>query len=318
MVSFRQAQTGNRVYGGVSQSPNRGQVSARGAQGYIQRELRNKAAAGPVRRVGNDGKSDNRSAVAARALGRKQQFNNSGRPNVQGKQQFNNQGRPQQAGGKQSFQNEGRPVGNQPSQGVTVNEDGVLVLPYNQEFSADQYAAVAEANEQLLALNAERGQRGLEYQQNRRDSELAYGQQQLGTLNQNAAEGTAFSSRYGTAVANNATAHANRMADIESDYGAFQQNYALQIAAIQNALNQQLGLGAQAYANELGDQAGSLGYGTTGSGPSGSNSRGSKGNKGSKNGPRGNEGRPGRTGSKTPKSTFSNRAIQKALKKRGK
>ncbi len=71
MVSIQQARTGNRVYNGVSQSPNRGQVSAKGAQGYIQREIRKKQVAGPVRQVGGDGQSDSRSAVAAQALRRR-------------------------------------------------------------------------------------------------------------------------------------------------------------------------------------------------------------------------------------------------------
>lgn len=78
MSSIQKAQTGNRVYNGAGTSPNKGQVSAKGAQGYIQRELRNKndlnqkrqsgvAAANPK---GSDGKSDSRSAVAAKSLSR--------------------------------------------------------------------------------------------------------------------------------------------------------------------------------------------------------------------------------------------------------
>lgn len=71
MVSMRVAQTGKRRYkGGITQSPNTGQVSASGAQGYIKRELRKKARAGVVRQIGGDGKSDRRSAVAAIALRR--------------------------------------------------------------------------------------------------------------------------------------------------------------------------------------------------------------------------------------------------------
>lgn len=62
--------TGKRVYNGVSQSPNKGQVSGKGATGYIVRELRKNAQAGVVRRKGGDGKSDGRSAVAAMALRR--------------------------------------------------------------------------------------------------------------------------------------------------------------------------------------------------------------------------------------------------------
>lgn len=71
MTSIRKAQTGKRLYKmGTSQSPNMGQVSAKGAQGYVKRELRKKARAGIVRQVGGDGKSDRRSAVAAKALRR--------------------------------------------------------------------------------------------------------------------------------------------------------------------------------------------------------------------------------------------------------
>ena len=78
MSSIQKAQTGKRVYNGAGTSPNKGQVSAKGAQGYIQRELRNKndlnqkrqsgmAAANPK---GSDGQSDSRSAVAAKSLAR--------------------------------------------------------------------------------------------------------------------------------------------------------------------------------------------------------------------------------------------------------
>lgn len=120
MVSANKALTGKRVYKGVSQSPNVGQVSAKGSQGYIKRELRKKnnlqskrlggtkppikpkpmfkpapvpqkpmfkhppkAAQASLlkqaaianrpsfaRPVGRDGKSDSRSAVAAKALNR--------------------------------------------------------------------------------------------------------------------------------------------------------------------------------------------------------------------------------------------------------
>lgn len=69
-ISKATIQTGKRVYNGVSQSPNRGQVSAKGAQGYIKRELRKKQKSGVLRQVGSDGKSDSRSAVAALALKR--------------------------------------------------------------------------------------------------------------------------------------------------------------------------------------------------------------------------------------------------------
>lgn len=67
-ISKRTLLTGKRVYNGVSTSPNKGQVSAKGAQGYIKREIRKKAR--KRRPVGGDGQSDRRSAVAAMALRR--------------------------------------------------------------------------------------------------------------------------------------------------------------------------------------------------------------------------------------------------------
>lgn len=77
MANIRKALVGNRVYGGVRTSPNKGQVSAKGAQGYLKRELakRRTGPVGPVkisrpivRPKGRDGKSDSRSGVAATAL----------------------------------------------------------------------------------------------------------------------------------------------------------------------------------------------------------------------------------------------------------
>lgn len=80
MANIRKALLGKRVYAGVRTSPNKGQVSAKGAQGYLKRELRKRSvgkAPGPVtiarpivRPKGKDGKSDSRSGVAAVALRR--------------------------------------------------------------------------------------------------------------------------------------------------------------------------------------------------------------------------------------------------------
>lgn len=88
MANIRKALVGNRVYGGVRTSPNKGQVSAKGAQGYLKRELKKrKVMAGPsasapmqqiqrpiVRPKGGDGKSDSRSNVAANNLKRMRKF----------------------------------------------------------------------------------------------------------------------------------------------------------------------------------------------------------------------------------------------------
>lgn len=78
--SIRKALTGNRVYKGGTTAPNKGAVSAKGANGYVQRELRKRKMASPKRPggiarplvspKGSDGKSDRRSRVAAMSLQR--------------------------------------------------------------------------------------------------------------------------------------------------------------------------------------------------------------------------------------------------------
>ena len=70
MAGFNQAQTGNRVYGAGGRAPNMGQVSAKGAQGYLAREQRKSRNGAVTRPIGSDGKSDSRSGVAANALKR--------------------------------------------------------------------------------------------------------------------------------------------------------------------------------------------------------------------------------------------------------
>jgi hypothetical protein len=176
MLSQRKAQTGKRVYGGTSQSPNRGQVSARGAQGYIKRELRNKNRAGVVRRVGGDGKSDNRSAVAAKALNRKP---GAGRPVVNKKKKkptpaVSHTGAPpveEEFAGDPKAQTMSPNAPRPPTQQVQVTKDGILQLPYDQAWGAEQLAAVTGANEELLGLKMEGDQQALEYGQGKRESQ---------------------------------------------------------------------------------------------------------------------------------------------------
>jgi len=255
MFSQQQAQTGKRVYGGVSQSPNRGQVSAAGAQGYIKRELANKNRAGVVRRFGKDGKSDNRSAVAAQALQRKSKRKPGETPGTKPEPTKGSGGRPVVPG--QQDQQQTQPQVQQ----VQITADGILQLPYNQNYSSEQLAAITGANDELLALKAEGDQQAQQYGQGKRDSQLAYNSLRGQTLNENAAGGTAFSSRYGTAVANNATGYANQMGDLEAQNTGFLQNQGLQRTAIQSSLNQQLAALAQQYADDLNGEAGGLGYG---------------------------------------------------------
>ena len=80
-AGIRKALTGNRVYKGGMTAPNKGAVSAKGATGYVKRELRKRSSltkpksGGIVRPMvspkGKDGNSDRRSRVAAMALQRR-------------------------------------------------------------------------------------------------------------------------------------------------------------------------------------------------------------------------------------------------------
>lgn len=246
MLSRNQALVGKRRYKmGTSQSPNRGQVSAKGAQGYMRREL-----SGNNGMKKRRGQSDRRSGVAKKAVG-KQPFNNGGRP-VMGTQPGPNQGLGIPAPGQGG-------MGSAPQ--VKINDQGLLELPYDQDMASEQLGLLQGANEQLLGLKGEADQQGMEYTQGLRDTNRAYDQVRAATLNKNAAQGTAFSSQYGTAVANNATSFANTIGDLERQNTMFNQQQAVQRGTIQSTLQQQLAALAQEYANKLGGQAGNLGFG---------------------------------------------------------
>lgn len=266
MTTFRQAQTGNRVYRGVGQSPNMGQVSAQGAQGYLKRELRNRNQGGVVRPVGNDGKSDSRSGAAARALRGGQISgnlgNNVGRPGAN-----KNPGRKMQ-GTKSPLnqgQGQGQAVGTTPSPvqipQVTVNANGTLELPYSQNMSSAAIQALNESNEELLNLQMEEQAMAQEAMQGRRDADIAFKELGKQNLSTNASGGTAFSSKYGKDVADTSTAYSNTLSDISRREADFNQNAALRRATIQRSLNEQLAAAAQENQFDLTEDAGSLGYG---------------------------------------------------------
>lgn len=270
MVSFNKAQTGSRVYRGVGTSPNLGQVSARGAQGYLKREL-NKPQNG-VRPVGNDGKSDRRSGVAARALRGGPIAGNLG----------NNVGRPGPGAGRKNLPSKGvksnlpqksrsegtnsSPVGTSLSTTPTapqvkVNANGMLELPYSQNMSLSAMKALQGSNEELLALQQEEQALQQEAMQGRRDADLTYRQLQQQNLAGNASSGTAYSSAYGKDVADSASAYSNTLADISRRESDFTQQASLRRAMIQSALAEQLAAAAQENQVELTDQAGELGFG---------------------------------------------------------
>lgn len=252
MVTLSKAQVGARRYLGSRLSPNQGPVSAKGQMGYVKRSLRNKRPV--VTPYGKDEESDRRSGAARRMLMQQQAALGK---TLQSQTKFSND----QQLTKDKFQQAYQAQQAQQAPEVKAGANGQLELPYNHEFSTAQWQAINQANEKALGLKMEGDQQALEYTRAKREAEKGYGQLTRQTLNNNAARGTAFSSMYGTAVAQNAGAFADHVGSLEAENTAFNQNLALQRAAIQNSLNQELGLNTLDYANELGGQAGTLGYG---------------------------------------------------------
>lgn len=260
MISRQKAQTGARVYRGVGQSPNMGQVSAKGAQGYLQREMRKN---GPQRPIGNDGKSDSRSGVAAAALRR------NGGPSWQGNSRGNKNKPPSKtnssastgAGGGSSKTPSVSPSPVPVNPPVQVSNTGTLELPYDQGFSADQVAATNEANQALLDLQLEEQQADLDFAQQSRDANLMYEEDKKLDLSEAGGRGTVFSSMYGKQVADQATNHTNTLATLTNENNRIKSSAAMRRAAIQSALAMQLAAGTQAYGDQLGDEAGTLGFG---------------------------------------------------------
>lgn len=290
MVSFNKAQTGARVYAGARTAPNKGPVSAAGAQGYLKRELAKKNGARPV---GGDGKSDSRSGVASAALGR--MLGNNG-PRGQAQGRGPNRGQNSILGPQASAPPPPAANSNSPSglpapmiPQVQINANGILELPYNQNLSAEGLAAVEESNQGLLDLNSQEQQIALEAAQGRRDAEIAFGQMNQQNLSGNAAGGTAFSSKYGKAVSDTATSYTNTLSDISNRESQTKADIANRRAAIQASLNQQLAQAAQSYANDMNEDAGDYGfgqgYGQQGERNTGRNNGGGKKNPPKKNNP---------------------------------
>lgn len=263
MVSRRTAQTGNRVYNGVSQSPNRGQVSAQGAQGYVQREVRKQAMSGVVRPKGPDGKSDSRSTVAAQSLQRQRQQQGPSKANAPKPAKL--RGRTMAAPNPARSQPSGPAVGPvAPSfPPITISANGVLELPYDQEAAEDEFQANYEANENLAALDAADRENLAGYNQNVRDSGIAYESLRRQTLDANAARGTAFSSQHGIAAGDNARDYSNHIGDLNTARNNFLAELGQKRTGIQTGLTQRLGLIAQRRAHRLNEDAGDLGFGTS-------------------------------------------------------
>lgn len=284
MPGFMQNLQGRRVYGSGSYAPTRGQVSAQGMQGYLRRELRgnNQGMYGGVSRFGRDGRSDTRSGAAKSALMRQGQFGNkwSGKEGVTGPGGINwkNRGRKPNAQARQAQQiqaslSEGPPVGSasaapSPSAtpSVTVNDAGILELPYSPAWGQDVMGGLEDTNAALLALQQQQQQQALQYEADKRQAGIDYTNIQRDTLNDNAARGVAFSSGYGVAVGRDANDYNNLTNALALANSQANAGFDFERTAIINAFKEQLRQGSLDYADSLVEGAGTFGYGQPGQG----------------------------------------------------
>lgn len=245
---FNRLAAGQKLYGNGSYAPTRGQVSAQGAAGYLKRELTNRARQGNrnlyggVSKTGRDGQSDTRSGVTAKTLSRTQTKHNPPGYNP-----------PNPQGGKNG------PMLPGPPPPPVINKDGILELPYNQEFSTAILGATQDMNQKLLDLQAGQQQEALGYNQGVRQTEQDYAGLKRATLNDNAGRGTIFSSGYGQAVGNNAAAYNNQMNDLNTQHALFNSDIDRQRLGIQTAFQNMLSQFALEQANTASADAGNLG-----------------------------------------------------------
>lgn len=264
-MTFNRFAAGKKVYGQGSYAPTKGQVNP---QGYIQREVerRNKQALanrGGVSRVGNDGQSDTRSGLAARALrdnrGLKARavqgkpvatVRNSGGGNSQRPKT-----RTQQTSGNPVSTTAVAPVG--PT--VNINPTGQLELPYGSEYANQVLDAQMQYDAELLAMQEEEQSNDLAYQSNMRDLDYGYKGQQRNTLNDNAASGTAFSSAYGVGVNEDSRSYMNAKNDMDTSNTNFKTNIKSRRNQASSALHSLIQRAQQAYADQLAQDAANYG-----------------------------------------------------------
>lgn len=183
---------GKTVYGQGSYAPTRG---TNDPSGYIQRGLRNNASPsgtvnpgtannqgiyGGVSATGGDGESDTRSGIAQATLNGQQVENTAS-----------------------GISTQPTPVGI--SEPLIITETGQMQLPFDYNFAQGALQKKQETDQGLLGLQQKRQSDAIEFIRNKYNAQRQYGKQKLGTLNNFAGRGVAFSSGYGKSVANNAT-----------------------------------------------------------------------------------------------------------------
>lgn len=205
---------GRTVYGNGSFAPNRGQVSAQGAQGYIKRQIaqQNKVVQqGPysTQPVGRDGKSDRRSGVAQAALNKPKTKANTSPGKLKGRPAVGNSSSSQP---KSSTPTTAGPAQySQPVTQVVTGPTGTLSIAVDSQFAPDVQAAYQEYQDSILAQQEEDQANALEYQEQMRKSNASFTDQKRNTLNDNASRGVAFSSAYSTAVGRDQSDYDNQI-----------------------------------------------------------------------------------------------------------
>lgn len=299
-MSVEQFSRGRAVYAGGSYAPTRGQVSAKGAQGYLKRELnKNTRVQTPhpgSSQWGKDGQSDTRSGIAKAALKRKDKAAwgpqpGSGNPGTGGtrppikNEQVGQPGGPtnptgNEGGGSAGGGGTGGATAPPPEPTVVVNEAGQLQLPYSAEWGEGVLGALQESNQGLLELQSQQQQQALDYMKSTRNLDTQYTDLKRDTLSDNAGRGTAFSSAYGTAVGRNANQYNTMKNDLISENALANTGFDLQRAGIYDAFNDTLRQAALRFAEDTSNQAGELGYGQTNNPIKGDNKDKGKGGKG--------------------------------------
>lgn len=144
---------------------------------------------------------------------------------------------------------------------VQINSNGQLDLPYNQQFAGYLLDAKDSMNQQLMQLQQQGQQQGLEYAQYKRDADINYQDVARQTLANAAAKGVAFSSGYGHHVAENATDYANYTGDLEQQNTLYNQGATNQRNLIETTFNDMLRRWSLDQAAQAAKDAGHLGYG---------------------------------------------------------
>lgn len=148
-----------------------------------------------------------------------------------------------------------------PTPVVKINENGQLDLPYGDAFGNSMLDYQTDMNSQLQELQSAEQNQSIDYAQQKRDLAQNNEVQKRTTLNTNAARGTAFSSAYGSQVADNSNEYNKATGDLETANTQARAGFSSARTGIETAFNNYLRRAVLDRGVELAGQAGQLGYG---------------------------------------------------------